>query len=59
MSTNGTPGVASPEETLDECLAQLLEALRGVRFGTITLTIHEGRVTEIGTTRRTRLVTTK
>jgi hypothetical protein len=45
---------------LDESVARILaDALRRVRFGTISLTIHDGHVVEVDETRRTRLSTTK
>jgi len=45
---------------LDEAIARVVaDALRRVRYGTVTLTIHDGRVTEIDTTERTRLPPTK
>lgn len=47
---------APPAAPLDESVARLVaDALRDLRFGTILLTVHEGRVTAIDTTQRTRL----
>ncbi len=51
-----TPATESSE---DRVLRLVAEALRGLRFGTVTLTVHEGKVTEIESTQRTRLPPTK
>ena len=56
---SATPGTATKIE-LDEPVARLvIDALRSVRFGTITLTIHNGRVTDVDTTQRNRVTPTK
>lgn len=52
----------NPAEVLDstftpterELLADVLRALRGLRYGTVTLTVHEGRLVEIQKTERIR-----
>ncbi|MBU6268639.1 MAG: DUF2292 domain-containing protein [Sphingomonadales bacterium] len=40
---------------LDESLASVREALAGLRFGSVTLTIHDGRVVQIDVTEKKRL----
>ena len=47
----------SPEAVrlLDESLASVREALLGLKFGNIALTIHEGRVVQIDVTEKKRL----
>ena len=48
---------ASPEalRLLDESLASVREALLGLKFGAISLTVHEGRVVQIDVTEKKRL----
>ena len=56
MTTTTAPAVVPTAETLDERVARLVaDALRGLRYGTILIQVHDGRVTEIDTTHRTRL----
>lgn len=51
---------AVPPAPLDESVARLVaDALRGLRFGSVVLTVHDGRVTEIDTTHRMRLAPAK
>jgi len=40
---------------LEESLATVREALTGLRFGTIVLTVHEGRLVQIDVTEKKRL----
>lgn len=40
---------------LEESVASVREALTGLRYGTIALTIHEGRVVQIDVTEKRRL----
>ena len=40
---------------LEESVASVREALVGLRYGTIALTIHEGRVVQIDVTEKRRL----
>jgi hypothetical protein len=48
---------ASPLESsqLEQSLASVREALTGLRFGAITLTIHDSRVVQIDVTEKKRL----
>ncbi len=40
---------------LEESLASVREALQGLRYGSVALTIHEGRVVQIDVTEKKRL----
>jgi len=40
---------------LEESLASVREALQSLRYGSIALTIHEGRVVQIDVTEKKRL----
>jgi len=40
---------------LDEALASVRAALQPLKFGTVTLTVHEGRVVQIEITEKRRL----
>ncbi len=60
MNPSASRSPPLPLAPLDESVARLVaDALRGLRFGTILITVHEGRVTTIDTTHRTRLPVTK
>ena len=55
MSTPETPQRATPTPPADECLASVRDALAGLKYGNISLTIHEGRVVQIDVTEKKRL----
>jgi len=40
---------------IEESLANVREALQGLRYGSVALTIHEGRVVQIDVTEKKRL----
>ncbi|WP_295524765.1 YezD family protein [Novosphingobium sp. Chol11] len=40
---------------LEESITSVREALTGLRFGTVLLTVHEGRVVQIDVTEKKRL----
>ena len=40
---------------LEESIASVREALEGLRYGTVSLTVHEGRVVQIDVTEKKRL----
>ena len=42
-------------DLLDQSLEQIADALRGLRFGQITIVVHEGIVVQIDRTERKRL----
>jgi hypothetical protein len=43
------------EQTLDETLASVREALRELRYGTITVVVHDGAVVQIDRTEKLRV----
>ncbi|QYU68742.1 YezD family protein [Leptolyngbya sp. 15MV] len=45
----------SAQRLLEESLASVREALSGLRFGTVSLTVHEGRVVQIDVTEKRRI----
>jgi hypothetical protein len=47
----------SPEaaRTLEESIVSVREALTGLKYGSIALTVHEGRVVQIDVTEKRRL----
>ncbi|MEI6641622.1 MAG: YezD family protein [Novosphingobium sp.] len=49
------PASPDAERHLEESLASVREALTGLRFGTVALTVHEGRVVQIDVTEKKRL----
>ena len=51
-SQNKSIAPALPEE-------EILQAIRGIRFGVVEVVVHESRVTEIRQTRRVRLTASK
>jgi hypothetical protein len=40
---------------VEECLTNLREALLGLRYGSIAITVHEDRIVQIDVTERKRL----
>jgi len=46
---------SSAERHLEDSLASVREALTGLRFGMVALTVHEGRVVQIDVTEKKRL----
>ena len=57
MTIPSAPSDAANEAQrhLEESLASVREALTGLRFGTVALTVHEGRVVQIDVTEKKRL----
>ena len=47
-SQNNSTAPALPEQ-------EILQAIRGIRFGVVEIVVHDSRVTEIRQTRRVRL----
>jgi len=43
------------EQQLEESIASVREALTGLRYGNVSLTVHEGRVVQIDVTEKRRL----
>jgi hypothetical protein len=56
MTVNDTPP-PSPDTVrlLDESLASVREALLGLKYGNVSLTVHEGRIVQIDVTEKKRL----
>ena len=46
-----------PPSSADEALAAIRSYLQTIRFGSIALTIHEGRVVQLDVTEKRRLAT--
>lgn len=57
MSRNPTPPQPDAEAAsqIEESIASVREALTDLRYGQISLTIHEGRVVQIDITEKKRL----
>lgn len=43
------------QRLLEESLSSVREALSGLKFGNVSLTVHEGRVVQIDVTEKKRL----
>lgn len=52
---NIPPAFTDAERHLEDSLASAREALTGLRFGMVALTVHEGRVVQIDVTEKKRL----
>ncbi len=55
--THDQPSVPNSEEAagrLEESLSSVREALAGLKFGNVSLTVHEGRVVQIDVTEKKR-----
>lgn len=57
MNTSSNHPTPSPETVrlLEESIASVREALSGLRYGNVSLTVHEGRVVQIDVTEKKRL----
>lgn len=44
------------QRLLDESIVNVREALSGLRFGSVAITVHEGRVVQIDVTEKRRLL---
>lgn len=57
MNTSSNQPAPNPEAArlLEESIASVREALSGLKFGAISLTVHEGRVVQIDVTEKKRL----
>lgn len=42
-------------DAIEESISSVREALAGLRYGTVSLTVHEGRVVQIDVTEKKRL----
>ena len=55
--THDHPSVPNSEEAagrLEQSLSSVREALAGLKFGNVSLTVHEGRVVQIDVTEKKR-----
>ncbi len=57
MSHNPTPPQPGSQAAsqIEESIASVREALYALRYGTVTITVHEGRVVQIDVTEKKRL----
>ena len=58
MTEPTKPGAGNQGESerhLEESIASVREALTGLRYGAVQLTVHEGRVVQIDVTEKRRL----
>lgn len=57
MTTSNAQPPLAPEAArlLEESLANVREALSGLKFGNVSLTVHDGRVVQIDVTEKKRL----
>lgn len=57
MTTGNTQPPLTPDAArlLEESIANVREALSGLKFGNVSLTVHEGRVVQIDVTEKKRL----
>ena len=57
MNTHRKPPANDPAAArlLEDSLARVREALSRLQYGTVSLTIHEGRVVQLDVTERQRL----
>ncbi len=49
------PTSPDPASLIEESLVSIREALENLRYGTVSLTVHEGRVVQIDITEKKRL----
>ena len=54
MSESSSEQRAEPSHAVDEILKVVRETIDTIRFGTITLTLHEGRLTQLDVTEKRR-----
>lgn len=55
MSTPDTGLASDNHRLLEESIISVREALSGLKFGNVSLTVHEGRVVQIDVTEKKRL----
>ncbi|MFM5907499.1 MAG: YezD family protein [Novosphingobium sp.] len=54
-SNSQTPLTPEAQRLLEESLGNVREALTSLKYGNISLTVHEGRVVQIDVTEKKRL----
>lgn len=55
MSKPEQSAAADAQHLLEESITSVREALAGLKFGNVSLTVHEGRVVQIDVTEKKRL----
>ena len=55
MNTSPAAPRTEAERLLEESIASVREALAGLKYGNVSLTVHEGRVVQIDVTEKRRL----
>jgi len=56
MESSGVPHSVRQDELLTHALDRIHEALRGLRFGTVSVIVQDGVVVQVERTERLRLV---
>lgn len=59
MSTSSTPSNPTRATSAPEWITLVREKVEGLRYGVVQLIVHEGRVTQIERTEKTRLLATR
>lgn len=59
MSTSPTPLTPTTVTSAPDWIALVREKVEGLRYGVVQLVVHEGRVTQIERTEKTRLPATR
>lgn len=54
-SASATPGATAATPSAPDWISLVREKVEGLRFGVVQLTVHDGRVTQIERTEKTRL----
>ncbi|MGE4410589.1 MAG: YezD family protein [Sphingobium sp.] len=55
MTTKPPPPLPDTDPQLVRSLESIKQALSGLRFGTVAITVHEGRMVQIDVTEKRRL----
>lgn len=53
---NGNTTLSAVKSAPDEAVNTILESLRRIRFGSIAVTVHEGKIVQLDITEKRRLV---
>ncbi len=56
MTTNDTPTQTDIDREFQERIRQILDALTGLQYGSVTIVIHDGRVVQIDRTQQRRVI---
>lgn len=55
MTAMPPPSGSTNDPTLEEAVERVRKALQAIKFGSVTITVHDGRVMQIDITERERL----